>query len=293
MYNEEIKHKYLATLSEGGTRNAISIFKQIEVVEEEYSEDAIYIPKDILAKYLATKCHTLATLQNKMGIVNRYKDWANNEGIVSDDYKAFIYEKCDLSDIYHKYSGSTIFHNPLEVRETLDKYLPVRDEHGITIDELASAYMMLVFSGIKPDDVLQITTNDVIVKNKSIVVSTRDNDIAVYKEFEGLIKKLHNVRICMNLSHNDYGAKIMNDKFIDNGKNMSAKTFREILNKRLYSSMTPLHYNITDVYLMGIIFKRRVETNNNIDRRELLVECYGEDWTKKNRVRLYELLKQW
>lgn len=293
MYNEEIKHRYLASLSERSAIDTAVVFRQIEVVEEEYNEDAIYIPKDIFAKYLAKKCHTLSTLHNKMGIIGRYKEWANKEGIVADDYKAFIYEKCNVGSIYRKYSGSTIFHSPLEIRAALDKYLPTRDEHGITIDELASAYMMLVFSGIKPDDVLQITTSDVIAKNESVVISTSDKDIVVYNEFEGLIRKLCDTRICMNLSHNDYGTKIMNDKFIDNGKNMSMKTFKEILNKRLYSSMSPLHYNITDIYLMGMIFKKKAETGDAFDRRELLVECYGENYPDKGRRRLYELLKQW
>lgn len=295
MYNEEIKQQYINTLdvSKNGKENVKTVFKELEVLELKYNEDIFCIPKDIIAKYFAKKAKSLATLQNKMSRVNRYKRWANKNGYIADDYKAFVYEKCDLGEIYRQYNPTVIFHTPLELKKMLNENFPARHELGITLDELASAYMMLLFQGVDETEVLNIALSDVSIKDKSVSISTPDRDIIIYNEFEDLIRKIYYNRTYMCLSHNDYGTKRMGDRFIDNGKGKNNKALQIDICKQISSKTLHLSYRISDIYLMGMIFQEKVKAGDEFQRNDVLKACYGDKWTEKARMKLYELIKQW
>ena len=295
MYNEKIKQQYIDSLDGGknSKENAKSVFRDIETLELKYNEDAFCIPKDIIAKYFAKKAKSLATLQNKMSRINRYKRWANKNGLVPDDYKAFVYEKCNIGEIYRKYNSTVIFHTPSELKKMLDENFPARHESGVTLDELASAYIILLFQGIREDDVLDITISDVSVKNNSISISTPDEDIIIYSEFEDLIRKIYCNRIYMCLSNNDYGTKEMDDRFIDNGKGKMNKALKIDICKHISTKTLHLRYKISDIYLMGMIFKGKMKAGDNFERNDVLKACYGDSWTEKTRMKLYDLIKQW
>lgn len=294
MYNEEIKTEYINNLdSDISKRSVKSDFKDLELLEDQFNEDVFCLPKAMIAQQLAQKCKSYSTLKNKMTRVNKYKEWANEKGYVPEDYRAFVYEKCNLQKIYSEYNTSTIFHTPSELKQMLDQYFSSRYENGITLDELASAYLMLLYQGFQEEEVLKITTANIIVKNKSVVISTPDKDVVVYNEFEDLVRKIYYDRNYMCLARSDFGIKEMGDRFVDNGKGLGYKQFKRILNQHICVRTADLNYKIADIYLMGVIFKKKMETGDSFRRDELLRECYGENFTEKNRIKLYDIIKKW
>lgn len=292
MYNEEIKQRYLNCIKRE-KRDTKAAFMELESLENEYQEDIYCIPKAVIAKHFAKNSNSLITLKNKMTRINKYKKWANENGYIPEDYRAFVYERCDISEIYRQYNTVKIFHTPSELKLMLDGNFPARHENSITLDELMSAYLILLYQGISDEGILNIYLRDLIIKNESITVVTKNKDVIVYKEFEPLIRKIYANRKYMGLSNNDYGIKIMSDRFIDNGNNLDNKQMKFVLNRNIGRRIPHLNIKIANVYLMGMIFKKKAETNGDFNQDDLLRECFGNKYTKADKDRLVEMIYQW
>ena len=297
MYNEKIKQQYLDYLNTTNNKNAIAripkVFNELELLEIEYDEDLFVIPKSIIAEYLAINAKSLTTMTNKMTLINRYKEWANNNGLIPDDYKAFAFEKCNLSETFYKYNTTQIFRTPSELRRMLDENFPTRRKDSITLDELASAYLMLIYQGFKDDEVFAINVENVIVKSKSVIISMPDKDIAVYDEFKMLLSRVYQIRNYMCLSNNDLGIKTMGDRFIDNGRGLSNKQIKIDIDRNINRKIKHINCRISDIYLMGMVFRKKIETNDNFDVTELLIEYCGSKYKEAAESKLKNILKKW
>lgn len=295
MYNKDIKQEFIDSIeSEAYQRRLKSLFDEVEPLEVKYNMDLYCIPKNEIAKYfMQHKAKRLRTLQNKITIINRYKEWANDKGYVPDEYKPFVYEKCDSRKIYNMYSKLTIFHTPAELKKMLKENFPLKSEYGITRDEIVSAYMMLLYQGINEKDIMDISASDVKEKPQSIVITTKQKDVIIYDEFRSLISKILKNRKYMSLSMANYGVKIMSDRFIDNGQSLTNSELKVIITKAIRRQIPHLDFRTKDLYIMGMIYKKISETGGDFDRQHFAIECYGNKYNNDQRGTLYDFLDQW
>lgn len=294
MYNERIKQKYIDGIVDDVLRKGvIRDFKTSEPLENRFREDLFCIPSEEIAKQFAKECKSFTTFKNKMSRINRYKEWANNNGIIPENYRGFVYEHCNLMQIYSEHSISVIFHTPMELIQMLNECFPMRHEDGVTLDELTSAYLMLLYQGLRENEVVNIKTADITIKKQSIVISTPDKDILVYDEFQELIRKIYYNRHYINLSIGKHDTVMMSDRFIDNGRGLESKKLIVSLNKNVSRKTMHLKYKISDIYLMGMIFKKKMTTGDSFKREDVLHECYGENFTETNRIKLYDIIRRW
>lgn len=295
MYNEEIKKEFMNTIESESVRSTYkSIFRETEILENEHHIDLSCIPKDIIVNYMMQfNVRSYGTLKNKLKRIVRYQKWVTGKGLVPAEYEWIPYEKIDLQRIFAQNYHMTIFHNPKELRDMFHKYLSAKSDKGVTADQISQAYLALLFQGLKGDDILKLTTNQITIANDKLIISTPNEDIVAYPEFQDIISNVYTTRIfsCQSRNAEYRGERNMSGRLLDNGEGLNDAEMKGRILRKIRKDLRELHLHIDDVYLMGRIYKSIKAGYTH--KRNILIACYGENYSKENREKIYNLLNVW
>lgn len=297
MYKPEIKELYFQSLdSQVKQRDAQRIFNMLDELEEETDTDLYDIPFDVILERIIQESNlsSFMTFRARYYTVKDYKKWAFTKGLVSQYAIAYIDENINLKEIFLKWSNINLFKTPKELANNLSRLLYKRaeDQTLISIDEIASAYAMLIYQGYTPEEALQLKVDDVQISNSNIAIVTQDKITVIYPEFQEIIQRVAKYRNYYYRHANMQDILPLNTYLIDNGRNASVQTRRQ--NMMLIFNMRDLHIKLKDVYYMGKLYDFYQNNPKDSDRSRILEYCFGGDrLTKTRREQFYRFIELW
>ena len=298
MYNEEIKQAYLNYISDNVVRvnSSLHVFKYLEDFEHANDEDLYDMPYDIILSELSkvSRISSFATFRVHYYTIRNYKTWALLNGYVADNAKGFVDEKIDLKQLFLDNYHLTLYKSPAELANYLHDKLRSRSDNKdvVTIDQIATVYVMLVYQGLEPEQALKVKISDVIITDNNVAIITEDKAVIVYPEFEDDIKVVSSVRYYLREYANIKEVVQLNDNLIDNGTNNDIKQIRGNFASLLSSRQTSL--KIKDVFYMGRLYDYYRTHNDDLKKQKVLEYCFnGKKLTKMKREQFYRFIELW
>lgn len=297
IYNQDVKLSYCKSLeSDAKRRNAQRIFDILFECESKHDTDIYDIPFDILLPEVIKKSNisSFMTFRTRYYDIKDYKRWALNQGLLQPYAKAYVEENVDLKKIFLQCSNIEIFYTPQEftikLRSRLTKRVEYSDE--LSIDEIATAYAMLIYQGFSPNEAISLTVDNVKITEQNIAIITNDRIVIVYDEFSDLIAKVATCRNYCYQHANMQEVLPLNQYLIDNGRNAPGEIRRQ--NMMVIYNMRGLRLKLKDIYYMGKLYDFYQHHSANSDRAHILEYCFnGDRLTKTKREQFYRFIELW
>lgn len=290
VYNEKIKKEFLeeeAKKTKDTLKTFKSLFETTEEIEIKYKEDLYLIPIETVAKELLQegKIGVFSTLKTYMSRIKRYSQWALEKGYIPADYRGLIAEKHNFRKIFNEYAVTAIIKSPEELMKTLKESLSLNyKQEYVNYDFLVAGYLILLFSGVKNEDVMDIKISDFSETNEKIVFKYKERFIKVELEFFKTIKHILKYRAFCDTAIQPSGV-FMGEAFINNGKSWDKQHLKKIIitivsNKNIFKN----RFRSSEVYVMGHLYR-----NMSSNKKELVRICYGENYTRTQRERVWQI----
>lgn len=178
MYNEELKNRYLSTITAVRARiAAANTFDATAPFEEKFNTDVCRMNAEQLEQMLnATKVgmlsHSMGSRQVKL---RNYVRWCIDNGVPDATDEIFKVET-DRQDI-EKWKRRTV-RSPLHLQYTLDAIFS--PESGCTSELTRRAYLWMAYSGIPEGEVADMTAKNFDFNNQ--VIRLKGLEYPIYKE---------------------------------------------------------------------------------------------------------------
>jgi len=287
VYNEEIKKEFIEerVKETRDTRKTFkSLFEVTEAIESKYSEDLHSIPMEVVARELLQtgKIGAFSSLKTYMSRIKSYNQWALERNHIPKEYRALIAEQCDFRKIFNEYSKAVIIKSPEELMRALTENLSLNYKQGyVNYDFLVAGYLILLFSGVRNEDTMDIEISDFGKTRREIVFKYQEKFIKIYSEFFEIVNYILEHRTYRDAKTDPPGL-FMGNAFLDNGKSWNKKRLKSVIStitsdKNIFKS----RFRPDEVYIMGQIYR-----NKSSSKKELIKICYGEDYTRAQRERV-------
>lgn len=298
MYNEQIKQKYLSYLDKDHVKkqSSLHIFKYLADYEYSNNEDLYNIPYDSALQELlrVSRISSFSTFRVHYYTIKNYKTWALLNGFVSEHAKSFVDEAVDLKELFLNNYHLKLYKTPAALADHLHKKLNKRSDNDkvITIDQIGTAYVMLIYQGVHPDKIFDIKLKDVIITNNNIAIITDNKAIIVYHDFENDIKEVSTIRNYIREYANIKEMIDLGDRLIDNGTNNNIAQMRGNFASLLSSRHVQI--KMKDVYYMGRLYDFYQNHGVDAKKQKILEWCFnGDTLTKTRREQFYRFIELW
>lgn len=181
MYNEEIKNKYLLSLTPTTAKTNRSYFSKMELYENKLQKDIVFFNREEFTETM----HDLKdlslgnSLYNLIGILRRYGKWYSEHYTPVDYQSVFTVDYQDNAPLYYKSSVELLDDIDLVI---IDKVM----EYGIPLDVIAEylkelrmmyniavGVILLSWCGLTVDEIVNLKAENVFREEKSIYVENR------------------------------------------------------------------------------------------------------------------------
>lgn len=276
MYNSEIKERFIKGLDSSLKSNKYlvekysTLFNQTNELEKSHGEDLYNLPLNIALEYLMDnyRISSLVTLKHKAGYIRSYKRWALVNNLMKEDAKCIEDDWHVVRNVFYGCDNRVFFRTPAEFRDYLESKMPVKGNDANVIDELAMAYMMLIYSGFGKRDAFYIKLEDVFLTDNYLLVKNEKHAINIYEEFRNVLEKLYSTRIYESRSQRNRGRYKMTDYYLSNGKldqEICRNGIREYISRNSITKSKKISFD--DIYYMGAVY--RFKTSGKNDKNEL------------------------
>lgn len=308
MYNDNIKTDYINSLKTENDINKIRIiFERISTLEKQLDKDLYDISYDDALENLSEVSNytSLDTIRSVYSAIKKYKLWALSKGYMSGDEKPFIVDRSAAKRFYEKHQCIEVFRNPSELVNRLSPLLDVHSNVGIVKSEIIAAYLMLCYQGFYPDEVLQLTLDNVKVTQSNILFFNDRYSCIIYKEFEDIINKICTIREVLVSTKFKKTTEHMGDNIISFSNKYSFEKNKKTIRQRMWHILSETNNIIIKpelITIMGIIYMAKTrglldDINNDskygYNVKQLLNACYGTTdvkvYTRNNTMKIYEL----
>lgn len=290
VYNEKIKKEFLEEEAKK-TKNTLKTFESLfEITEEtelKHREDLYLIPIETVAKELLQegKISAFSTLKTYVSRIKRYNQWALEKGYIPEDYRGLVIEKYNLRRVFNEYVVATVIKSPEDMMEILEENLSLNyEQEYVNYNFLVAGYLILLFSGVENDDVMDIRTSDFSETNEEIVFKYKERFVKLESKFFKTIKHILKYRTFCDIAMQSSGVS-MGESFLDNGKNWDKNHLRKTISTRTSDKNVFKHrFRSSEVYIMGHLYR-----NMSSNKKELVRICYGENYTRTQRERVWQI----
>lgn len=193
MYNEDLKRRFLSDHQDSKSITKVGewLFGAIEPFELKYGTDfcsmSLENAKDSISGLFGIRA---SSAFSKISILRTYVQWCIDNGVEGANPELLSLKREGNATIY-----SQTITDPSALQRFLDALF---DEVRIqTSDCLIRVYLWFAFAGLEDDEAVQITVNDVDLKNKRVTFQDRE-----YKLYEESISA---VRACLKPNFNRFG----------------------------------------------------------------------------------------
>lgn len=176
MYNESIKKEYFQNYAESGRLKIERLFERISKIEENNDKDIFeFTESEINESIIPLLGKTQISIKQNISIFKKYVDYCIDRNLtVSNAFINIDHLDITLTEIYFR----TLVKSPEHLNEILNQiFNPISDDK---IDNLFRAIFWFLYSGIKLEELLLISKDDIELKYKRIKI--KDSFHLIYKE---------------------------------------------------------------------------------------------------------------
>lgn len=293
MYNSKIKNEYIEGNGLNNKDYLHRIFSVIGCVEQQKDKDIYEFSREEIISAIcdSVKTNNISTLYKYYYEVMKYITWAARMGYSDMVMSARLIIDDNIKSDLAKYATSNIKNNiirsPKDLNSLCEKFLNVATNKPElpTINDIALAYIHLVYNSVQPDEALSLRCADCcFALDGNMVINYKGSAFVIYAESKAAISKLLTYR---EYTH-DGGKKIieMDDYLIGLEKDISQihgvggrdlKKVKAYLSKYINKKISrhnkencdeSVSLSINDIYKFGIVY--RLKQNEGLTDIELL-----------------------
>lgn len=173
---------------------------------------------------------------------------------------------------------TTVYQTPEELFSVLDYIFGLSSTEdikadGVQIEEIAAAYLMLLFQGFTKDEIINdLKLSMASFDNNQLVIQNDNHEEVIYKPFVKLLKRIIEKRVFLrNRGSYDYNYKLymLDSDFLIatyHQREQLTKVFSNISNRRIRElsagERQKINISASNVYIMGLVYKLK---SNNVD----------------------------
>ena len=292
MYNQELKDKFLSTITSNSSLGGIkSLFNRSEEYENKFNTDLYNMSKEQLLETLESISGVrMASQRNVIGYVRRYADWLSNSMGIETSRAAWEINK--LGDSRLK---ETMISSPESLQSLLDVFLD-KTEFATKHCVYRCAWW-LMFIGIMPEDINNVQKKDIDLNNKIIYFNNRQYKI--YDEAIGAFKMCINSK-SFYVTHPKYKMPTLIDRvgdgLLDSVRSVvtARVAYREI-KKVVSNSKSTVQFKLTldSTWISGEFYRMKIAEDSgfNVDFSGL-VDCTYKKVDSTDAIREAQVRKE-
>lgn len=273
LYNQDIKERFIDTMTSTMKPNCITVFKAVKPIEELLNKDIYNFEKediDLLYSYLNKKSVNALMMINN--IIKRYMEWAVTQDIIKD-YDHYVDGLKQLS--LSRFCSAAIERQTIIDRETIINWTKQLRDKMDYYNPRDSFLMLAPFEGINGylmSDVINIQWKDFSKKEDQYYAVIRNRTIEISKELYEIAKESRFTnKYCGGVNRHGtltYYPLEENDNIVRLTQSKKSKTFT-YLNARnhvikVLKMVDADHITIKNIENNGIIYmvKKKIEEHN-------------------------------
>ena len=193
MYNEDLKRRFLQDYQESKSISNFGerVFNSLEPFESKCSCDFCAMTLDVAKESISGLFGVRAgSAFGKVSILRTYIQWCIDNNIPNVNAELLSLKREGHATVY-----SQTVKDPVDLQRFLD--VSFDDERIQTSDCLVRVYLWLAFSGMEDDEAIEVTTDDINIKDMCVTYNGR--------EYELYDESLNAIRACLRPTFNRYG----------------------------------------------------------------------------------------